>query len=37
MAHPKMDEIVGDAILSQMRNAETAKGMTAALQLIEIF
>jgi hypothetical protein len=26
-----------DAILSQMRNAETANGMTAARQFIEVF
>ena len=30
MAHPKMDEILGDTILPQVRNAETAQGVTAA-------
>jgi len=37
MAQPKMDEILGHAISSKMRNAETAKSVTAALRLIDVF
>jgi hypothetical protein len=36
MAQPKMDQILRDAVLSQMRDAETAKSVTAALRLIEV-
>lgn len=37
MARPIMDEVFGDTILPQMRNAETAKSVTAALRLVEVF
>jgi len=36
-AHPIMDEVFGDTILPQVCNAGTAKSVTAALRLVEVF
>jgi hypothetical protein len=37
MTYPKMDEILGSAILPQVCSAKTAEGVTATLRLIEFF
>jgi hypothetical protein len=36
VAHP-IDEVFGDTILPQVCDAETAKSVTAALRLVEVF